>query len=230
MGENRELGRLMNQDEKIEAYLDFILKANESINLTRITDRDEALILHVEDSLVGLPEVNKAPDGLYGDLGTGGGFPGVPLAVVTGRDVCFVDSVKKKLAVVKQGVELLNLPQNVSFFDGRIEDLGREKAGEFSVLTARALSSLGSLLELASPLLKMNGCLVCYKAHIDEEENAGACKVSSLVGMKEISRREVILSDGVTLRTIVTYEKIGKSKIALPRRVGLAQKKPLALS
>ena len=64
--------------ELMGQYLDLILEANKTTNLTRITSRDEALVLHIEDSLVGLEEVSEAPEGLYGDLGSGGGFPGGP--------------------------------------------------------------------------------------------------------------------------------------------------------
>ena len=85
----------------MQRYLDSILEANKVTNLTRITDGEQARLLHIEDSLVGLPEVNEAPTGLYGDLGSGGGFPGVPLALATGRKTLLVDSVKKKMAIVQ---------------------------------------------------------------------------------------------------------------------------------
>ena len=76
-------------------YLDLILEANKRTNLTRITSREEAEVLHLEDSWVGLPEINRAPAGRYGDLGSGGGFPGVPIALATGRETVLVDSVKE---------------------------------------------------------------------------------------------------------------------------------------
>ena len=98
---------------------------------------------------------------------------------------------------------------------------------KFAVLTARALSKLVSLIELASPLLKKGGRLVCYKAQLSSEELEEALAVQDLVGMKMISQREICLSDGETTRTIVVFEKIGKSRIKLPRRIGLAQKQPL---
>ena len=94
-------------------------------------------------------------------------------------------------------------------------------------LTARALSKLVSLIELASPLLKKGGRLVCYKAQLSSEELEEALAVQDLVGMKMISQREICLSDGETTRTIVVFEKIGKPRIKLPRRIGLAQKQPL---
>lgn len=211
----------------MQRYLDSILEANKVTNLTRITDGEQARLLHIEDSLVGLPEVNEAPTGLYGDLGSGGGFPGVPLALATGRKTLLVDSVKKKMAIVQSALDDLSLSEQISTSSERIEDLPLEYKEKFAVLTARALSKLVSLIELASPLLKNGGRLVCYKAQLSSEELEEALAVQDLVGMKMISQREICLSDGETTRTIVVFEKIGKSRIRLPRRIGLAQKQPL---
>ena len=211
----------------MQRYLDSILEANKVTNLTRITDGEQARLLHIEDSLVGLPEVNEAPTGLYGDLGSGGGFPGVPLALATGRKTLLVDSVKKKMAIVQSALDDLSLSEQISTSSERIEDLPLEYKEKFAVLTARALSKLVSLIELASPLLKKGGRVVCYKAQLSSEELEEALAVQDLVGMKMISQREICLSDGETTRTIVVFEKIGKSRIKLPRRIGLAQKQPL---
>ena len=211
----------------MQRYLDSILEANKVTNLTRITDGEQARLLHIEDSLVGLPEVNEAPDGLYGDLGSGGGFPGVPLALATGRKTLLVDSVKKKMAIVQSALDDLSLSEQISTSSERIEDLPLEYKEKFAVLTARALSKLVSLIELASPLLKKGGRLVCYKAQLSSEELEEALAVQDLVGMKMISQREICLSDGETTRTIVVFEKVSKPSIKLPRRIGLAQKQPL---
>ena len=211
----------------MQRYLDSILEANKVTNLTRITDGEQARLLHIEDSLVGLPEVNEAPAGLYGGLGSGGGFPGVPLALATGRKTLLVDSVKKKMAIVQSALDDLSLSEQISTSSERIEDLPLEYKEKFAVLTARALSKLVSLVELASPLLKKGGRLVCYKAQLSSEELEEALAVQDLVGMKMISQREICLSDGETTRTIVVFEKIGKPSIKLPRRIGLAQKQPL---
>lgn len=215
------------QEKLIERYLDLVLEANKTINLTRITDRFQAEVLHIEDSLVALEEINACPAGLYGDLGTGGGFPGVPVAVSTGRQTVLVDSVKKKVNTLAGIVEELGLSDQIKVYGGRIEDLSKAKRGEFSLLTARALSQLVSLLELSSPLLKQGGCLVCYKANVSSEELEQALAIQSLVGMKLVSDRSVMLSDGVTSRRILVFEKYRAEKIKLPRRIGLAQNNPL---
>ena len=197
----------------MQCYLASILEANKVTNLTRITDGEQARLLHIEDSLVGLPEVNEAPDG--------------PLALATGRTTLLVDSVKKKMAIVQSVLDDLSLSEQIFTSSERIEDLPLEYKEKFAVLTARALSKLVSLIELASPLLKKGGRLVCYKAQLSSEELDEALAVQDLVGMRMISQREICLSDGETMRTIVVFEKVGKSRIKLPRRIGLAQKQPL---
>lgn len=214
------------QERLLIENLRSIIKVNETMNLTRITSEEEGVVLHLEDSLTGLPYVDEAPDGLYGDLGTGGGFPGIPLCIMTNRPTVLVDSVKKKVKAVVGVAEQLGLSDCVIGYDGRIEDLARERKGEFSVLTARALSSLPSLLELACPLLCKKGRLVCYKAQPSDEELSMAAEIEGLLGMRQVALDRFELSDG-SKRTLLVYEKTEKPHIKLPRRVGMAQKHPL---
>lgn len=212
----------------LDRHLELVIEANKISNLTRITDWDQGQLLHVEDSLVGLPEVNDAPQGRYADLGTGGGFPGIPLAIVTGRNTLLVDSVGKKTRALDSILSDLGLSERVETYTGRAEDLAIELPGAFSVITARALSSLPSLVELASPLLGRGGRLVCYKGRPDDEEVERAKSLEKKLGMAFVSRRDVVLSDDETHRSIFVFEKVRKQKIKLPRRVGMAQRHPLA--
>lgn len=220
----------MNIDEEQENLLmgdlHAIMKINETMNLTRILSEEGGVVLHLEDSLTGLPFMEDAPRGAYADLGTGGGFPGIPLCIMTGRPTLLVDSVQKKVRALQGVADGLGLADKVDVYAGRIEDLGRERAGEFSVLTARALSALGSLMELASPLLKQGGVLLCYKAQPSEEEVSCALGIQELVGLTLRERRDFSLSDGST-RCMFVFEKTARPRVKLPRRVGLAQKEPL---
>lgn len=214
-------------EEKIDQYLEDILQINEHINLTNITDPDAARMLHIEDSLAVLEEMNKAPEGLYGDMGSGGGFPGVPLALATGRETVLIDSVQKKMRAVQSILDERGLSPRISTYGKRIEELAVESPEQFAVLTARALSKLPSLIELASPLLRQGGQLICMKAQIDDEEIEAAQALEERTGMKMISRRRYHLSDDETYREALVFEKASASSISLPRRIGLAQKKPL---
>lgn len=206
-------------------HIELLIETNKRINLTRIEDSESAKLLHVEDSLVGLPYILEAPEGNYADLGTGGGFPGFPLAIATGRDTLLVDSVAKKVAELDKFAEALGL-DNVSTYAGRIEELALERPGDFSVLTARALTAMPSLIELASPLLCEGGVLICYKSAATDDEVEAASKIQEKVAMYLIKDETIMLSDGVTPRRFLIYQKKGEPTVKLPRRPGMAQKRP----
>ena len=215
------------QHQQLQDYLQAVLQKNQEINLTTIQDFKEGLVLHIEDSLVGLEEVNNAPEGQMIDLGTGGGFPGVPLAVASNREVLLIDSTKKKIDAIMGIVGELHIPR-VKGYAGRIEELAQEKPETFAVATARALSALPSLLELAAPLLVQGGCLVAYKSDKVDEEIERAIALEEKLGMKLVSRRDLVLSDGVTPRSIIVFKKVASPTVKLPRRPGMAQKRPYA--
>lgn len=211
-------------EDILKRHLELVIEANKTTNITRIATWDEGMLLHVEDSLIGLPELNEAPAGAFADIGTGAGYPGIPLAVESGRPALLVDSVKKKVAILDDIVRELGL-LNVSTYAGRIEDLAVDKPRAFSAVTARALSRLSVLMELAAPLLTNGGRLICYKANISDDEFAHAKKLQSTLNMWLVSDRTQELEDYT--RRIVCFEKRGKAKIKLPRKVGFAQKRPL---
>jgi 16S rRNA (guanine527-N7)-methyltransferase len=224
MGYQPEL--TIEQRTLLDLHLELVLQENKTANLTRILDWEQGQLLHIEDSLFGLAELINAPEGRYGDLGTGAGFPGLPLAIVSGRETLLVDSVSKKTAALDRIIERLGLSEQVTTFTGRSEELALQYPESFSVLTARALSSLPSLLELASPLLSYKGQLICYKAAPDEAELMQCEKLQEKLGMRLLSSREGLLSDNETLRSIFVFEKINEPTVKLPRRPGMAQKRP----
>lgn len=156
------------QRELLDKHLELVIEENKVTNLTRIVDWESAQILHVEDSLAGLPEVEGALEGPYLDMGSGAGFPGIPLAIMTGRETLLADSVGKKTRALDSFAAELGIDDIVSTYHGRIEDLALQQPNHFSLVTARALSSLASLLELASPLLAKGGRLVCYKTTVNQ--------------------------------------------------------------
>ena len=139
------------QRELLDKDLELVIEENKVTNLTRIVDWESAQVLHVEDSLAGLPEVEGALEGPYLDMGSGAGFPGIPLAIMTGRETLLADSVGKKTRALDSFAAELGIDDIVSTYHGRIEDLALQQPNHFSLVTARALSSLASLLELASP-------------------------------------------------------------------------------
>lgn len=210
--------------EEMKTYLNKVLEVNESINLTRVTDVQQAILLHLEDSLAVYEEFCDSPNGLYADLGSGGGFPGVPLALASGRKTLLVDSVKKKMAAVNHILEDMHLTDLITTCDLRAEELALEKANEFSVITARALTSLPSLMELASPLLKQGGTLIALKSKEENEFNNS--QLENKLGLRKIKERSYFLSDQETFRVVYVFEKYKNPEVKLPRRPGMAQKRP----
>ena len=208
----------------LKCHLELVIEANKTTNITHIATWEEGMLLHVQDSLLGLKELDEAPAGPYADIGSGAGYPGIPLAIESGRETLLVDSVGKKTAILDRMIEELQL-DNVGTYTGRIEDLALSKPRYFTAVTARALSKLSVLMELASPLLKTGGHLICYKALMEEEEYQHALDLCNQLNMRLISDRTIQLEERT--RRIICFEKLGKPKIKLPRKVGFAQKRPL---
>ncbi len=221
-----DINPTIEQRKLLDKHLELVIQENTITNLTRIIDWEQGQLLHIEDSLQGIPEVSQAPVGRLIDLGTGGGFPGIPLAIMTGRETLLVDSVGKKIKALDRIITELNLTNHIRTYTGRAEELAQQEPESAAVITARALSSLPSLLELAAPLLQKGGYLVCYKGQPSEEEVSHAEELQKLLGMQLISQRELVLSDSETHRSILVFEKIADPQVTLPRRIGMAQKKP----
>lgn len=210
--------------EEMKTYLNKVLKANESINLTRVTDVQQAILLHLEDSLAVCEEFREAPDGMYADLGSGGGFPGVPLALAFNRKALLVDSVKKKMTAVDDILKEMKLDGLIKTCSLRAEELALEQPEAFSVITARALTSLPSLMELASPLLKQGGVLIALKSK--EENEFENIQLENKLGLRKIKERSYYLSNQQTYRVVYVFEKYKEPEVKLPRRPGMAQKRP----
>lgn len=215
------------REEQLLAYLASVLRWNADLNLTRIVEPREAVRLHLIDSLTALPEVNAGPVGDVLDIGTGGGFPGVPLAMASGRRTTLLDSVAKKAAATQRALDETGF-HGARTLAVRAEDLAQTEPGRFSVVVARAVAPLPALLELAVPLLCAGGRLVALKGDpLPQELDAGRV-VAEMLGMSLVEARRVVLPSGGESRTILAYVKTGESRVRLPRRVGMAQKRPLA--
>lgn len=209
------------------AHLEWVLSRNRTVNLTAITDPAEAIRLHMVDSLTALKEVEQCVPGPMCDMGSGAGFPGVPLALVSGRQTLVVDSVAKKMHALAEYLDSVGLAGQIATSSERVEVLGQSRRAEFAVVTARALAPLPSLIELAAPLLLPGGRLVAMKARLTSDELDRGDGVCELAGLRRIATSEFRLPKGHEARVLVTYERSGDSSIVLPRRIGMAQKKPL---
>jgi 16S rRNA (guanine527-N7)-methyltransferase len=216
------------QEQLIDRHLRYVLAENQKVNLTAITDYKQARILHVEDSLAGLQEINEEIVGELCDMGSGAGYPGIPLAIATGRQTTLVESTEKKVKVIQKFLEQENLTKQISVVNERIEDFSKANRERFQIVTARALSSLSALLELAAPLLAIGGVFVAYKTQEQRQQaNVVTAGILEKLGFEEGQERAFLLSDGETRRQIIKYRKVANPRIPLPRRNGMAQHRPL---
>lgn len=211
----------------MERHLELVVERNKSVNLTRITDPEEALFLHIMDSLLLKDALDACPAGPFVDIGTGAGYPGIPLAIATGRKACLVDSVGKKVAAVRDFIAELGLEDRVRAEACRIEDLGRKERGRYSAAVARAVAPAGVLIEYAAPLLKKGGRVIIAKAHPSDGEIETAGSVAKICGLAHVSRETFELPRDLGHREVMVYERVGNPRIKLPREVGRARHQPL---
>src|SRR3954469_667651 len=145
------------QHELLSRYLDLLIEANQTMNLTRIVTREAAEVGHIGDALTLLPFLPKEKHRLA-DVGTGGGVPGIPLAIVRPDvHVLLIESTKKKAAFLRQTIEQLGLP-NATVIAERVEDVaraGQKDRESFDVVVARAVATMNWLAEWCLPLLKL---------------------------------------------------------------------------
>lgn len=204
------------------------LLAASPASLSSVTARAEARRVHVADSLSGLacPEVREAGRAL--DLGAGGGFPGVPLAtVLPGSNFTLIDSVGRKVEFMNEVISALGL-KNTRALKARSEDWAKREGREaHDLVTARAVAPLAVLAELASPLLREGGHLVAWKGEPEPDQEALVASRPESFAM-ELTRQEVVIPyEGSRERRLYVLRKVGPTPERLPRRAGMARKRPM---
>jgi 16S rRNA (guanine527-N7)-methyltransferase len=203
-----------------------VLEHNGQVNLTSVVDFESCKVTHIEDSLAVLPQVLAAPKGDLADIGSGAGYPGIPLALCSGRKTLLIESTQKKAALLNRFVEEQGLQNLISIADERSETVALELGSRFSVVTARAVATLPALVELGAPLLCGGGVLLALKGRTAlTEENCGI-EAAALVGLSLADKHSYSLSDG-SHRTLYSFQKTGEPTVLLPRRPGMAAKRPL---
>jgi 16S rRNA (guanine527-N7)-methyltransferase len=214
------------QHAQLARYLDLLLEANAKMNLTRITDRSAAEVQHVGDALTALPLL---PSGeiRIADVGSGGGVPGIPLAIARpDATVLLIESTKKKVAFLKQAIEALEL-KNVSVSEWRAEDVGRSNNREnFDIVLARAVATMEWLAEWCLPLVKKGGTFLAMKGPKVADELPPARKAIKMAGGGEPVIHPVDLP-GTEHRVIVAIGKIHRTDARLPRAATSAKGKRL---
>lgn len=221
-------GRSLTDEQRatFDRYLDLLLQANQRMNLTRLVDRQQAAVGHVGDALTLLPWIPAGPLKLI-DIGSGGGVPGIPLAIALPEaQVMLVESTQKKAAFLRDCVRELKL-SNVEVCPQRAEEAGRSPLrGRFDVATARAVGELSFLVEWCMPLLVKGGRLLAMKGAKAREEIASATAALRTLNAAEPVVHSVELP-GTENHVILEVIKLGQTPATYPRPATIAKSRPI---
>ena len=205
---------------------DLLLDWNQRLNLTRITDPHEVILKHFIDSMV----LSKFISGVsFADLGTGAGFPGVPLKILRPElDVVLMDSLKKRLNFLDLVIKTVNL-SGIKTLHTRAEDFGRNVhyRGYFDTVSSRAVARLPVLLEYALPVLKVNGLFLAPKGSQVNDELAESQTALKLLGGIVEGIEHFNLGEGAEHRAVVLIRKISETPSQYPRQAGTPAKDPI---
>ncbi|MCI8589141.1 MAG: 16S rRNA (guanine(527)-N(7))-methyltransferase RsmG [Clostridiales bacterium] len=220
------LGAYLAHIEAFEVLARLLKEQNKKVNLTAITDDDGIARKHIADSLFAAAEIEDGAR--VADVGCGGGFPTLPLAIAR-RDIAItaIDSTAKKLAFVGEAAGQLKLP-DITVLPARAETVGRgPMRGSFDVVTARAVAALPVLLELCVPLLRVEGRLVALKGKNGAEELAMAQGALEKLGCTAVLKEYTLFSPEPQGRSLVIVTKKAKTPESYPRDYAKIVKKPL---
>lgn len=224
-----EISHEKDQVLMLEEYMRLLLIKNKNLNLTAITEKDEFIVKHYIDSLLvtQTPEFKEATDIV--DIGTGGGFPAIPLAVFyPEKNFLLVDSLAKRLWAVEEMAKEIGL-KNISIVHGRAEELGKsdEYREKYDLVLSRAVAPLVTLSEYCLPFVKVGGNFIAYKTLKAGPEIEEAQKAIMLLG-GEFKREEKNFDvSGKTHHTLVVVFKNRKTPLKYPRKAGTPSKNPL---
>lgn len=214
--------------QKLEQYMDGILQWNTKVNLTNIVETDDFIEKHYIDSIIGSePEIFRNASSVI-DVGTGGGFPGVPLAICyPEKKFTLLDSLNKRLRIIDQLTEECGI-YNVETFHGRAEDAGRMKEfrENFDLCISRAVANLATLSELCIPFVKNGGYFIAYKGPGVYEELEAAEKSIKILGGEVVS----VLDAGYRSEydhKLLIIKKIKNTSSKYPRKPGEPLKNPI---
>ena len=215
------------QLEKFYKYMNLLIEWNEKMNLTAITEPNDIILKHFIDSIT----INKYIENSVKvvDVGTGAGFPGIPLSIIRpDLQITVVDSLNKRLMFLQEIKKELEL-KNIDIVHARAEEFGQNKnyRETFDIATSRAVANLSTLSEYLVPLVKIKGKCVCMKASDAEEEIKQAENAVNILGGKIVKVEKFNLPNSDIGRTIIIINKEKSTNGKYPRKPGTPSKEPL---
>ena len=217
------------QVDQFNRYYELLVKKNEVMNLTAITDYHEVCLKHFADSISLSQYYDMSSVDSLIDVGTGAGFPGIPLKILfPNLNVTLLDSLNKRLLFLEDVIDELDL-DNIKTVHSRAEEAGRMKnlRENYDLCVSRAVANLSTLSEYCLPLVKVGGNFISYKAGEVEDEINSAKHAINKLGGKIKSVEEFSLPDSDISRSFVIIEKVNETSNLYPRKPGTPNKKPL---
>lgn len=215
------------QINQLYGYMNYVLEKNKVMNLTSITDPKEFVTKHIIDSLTAAVYVKDSHSII--DIGTGAGFPGIPLKILyPDKELAFMDSVLKKIDFIRECAQQMGMTKNI-YIHQRAEDAGQnpEYRGVFDCGIARAVAYLPVLLEYCLPLIKKGGIFVAMKGGDIDEELTACENALSVLQSSIIEKKQFVLPMTEFSRSILVFRVNGTIPNKYPRKAGLPTKKPL---
>ena len=225
------------QINKFQKYYEMLIETNKVMNLTAITGKEEVILKHFVDSISivkVLPDMIKYIDSdnisiKILDLGTGAGFPGIPLKIVfPAIDIVLLDSLNKRINFLNSVIDELKL-SGINAIHGRAEEMARNKEyrEKFDLCVSRAVANLSTLSEYCLPFIKVNGKFISYKASEIEEEVENAGNALKILGGNLTTVKKITLPESDIERSFVIIDKVKNTPKTYPRKAGTASRNPL---
>ena len=211
------------QGEKLLKLYDFLVEYNEKVNLTAITDFEEVVVKHFVDSILPFSKLSIDKGASFIDVGTGAGFPSIPLLIYRpDLEGTLLEALNKRCVFLEAACELVGVKAKV--IHGRAEDYAKDKREQFDIATARAVAAMPVLCEYCLPYVKKGGRFVALKSvneNIDESENA-----IKILGGKTEQILDYEITNGDSRRLFI-IKKISQTPTKYPRNPSMIKKKPL---
>lgn len=227
-----EINLTENQMDQFMNYYELLIEWNSFMNLTAITEFNDVMKKHFIDSLSIVKAYQKIRCEVIDiiDIGTGAGFPGIPLKIAFPQiRITLLDSLQKRTKFLNEVIDQLEL-RNVEIIHGRAEDFIRQsqKREKYDLCVSRAVANLSTLAELCVPYVRVGGFFISYKSEKIKEEAVAAEYAIQILGGKIKVQKDFILPDSSISRNLVLVEKIKDTPARFPRKAGIPAKEPLS--